>query len=120
MLDEAAVSYQVVLTKADKIKPHELEQVVGRRPGHSASTRLRFRSMIVTSSEKALGVGELRAAIAGIVAERELSARGGSLVDEVREDLHSRRRRRPRRTSRSGRRQRRRRPQPKPRANDRP
>ena len=70
MLDEAAVTYQVVLTKADKIKPHELgrcqattAQALGKHPAA-------FPHVIVTSSEKGLGIDELRATIAGIVAER--------------------------------------------------
>jgi GTP-binding protein len=70
MLDTAAVSYQVVLTKADKIGAHELEKVVESTTGALKTHAAAYPGVIVTSSEKALGVGDLRAAIAGIVAER--------------------------------------------------
>ncbi len=70
MLDTAAVSYQVVLTKADKIGAHELEKVVEATTGALKTHAAAYPGVIVTSSEKALGVGDLRAAIAGIVAER--------------------------------------------------
>lgn len=62
-LDEAAVSYQIVLTKADKLKTKEaqarLEEVanaIKRRPAA-------FPLVALTSSEKGLGIPELRAAI---------------------------------------------------------
>jgi GTP-binding protein len=70
MLDTAAVSYQVVLTKADKIGAHELEKVVEATTEALKTHAAAYPGVIVTSSEKALGVGDLRAAIAGIVAER--------------------------------------------------
>ncbi|MGZ5851002.1 MAG: ribosome biogenesis GTP-binding protein YihA/YsxC [Hyphomicrobium sp.] len=70
MLDTAAVSYQVVLTKADKIGAHDLEKVVESTTGALKTHAAAYPGLIVTSSEKALGVGDLRAAIAGIVAER--------------------------------------------------
>ena len=63
LLDKAAVSYQIVLTKADKIKPHEAERVreatlkaVSKRPAA-------FPAVIATSSEKGTGLPELRAEI---------------------------------------------------------
>jgi GTP-binding protein len=62
-LDTAAVSYQIVLTKADKIKPHEAEAVrvatlkaISKRPAA-------FPAVIVTSAEKGGGMPELRAEI---------------------------------------------------------
>jgi GTP-binding protein len=70
MLDTAAVSYQVVLTKADKIGAHELEKVVEATTGGLKTHAAAYPGLIVTSSEKALGIRDLRAAIAGIVAER--------------------------------------------------
>ena len=64
LLDRAAVSYQIVLTKADKIKAagvprliEETAQKVKRRPAA-------YPAIIATSSEKGLGLDELRAAIA--------------------------------------------------------
>ena len=42
MLDKAAVSYQLVLTKADKIKPTELATDDGRDRGRGAQARRRL------------------------------------------------------------------------------
>jgi GTP-binding protein len=70
MLDTAAVSYQVVLTKADKISAHALaalrEATTRALKTHAAA----FPDVIATSAAKGAGIAELRAAIAGIVAER--------------------------------------------------
>ena len=62
-LDKAAVSYQIVLTKADKIKPSELAKVV---EATSAAIRKRPAAHPVvraTSSESGFGMAELRAEI---------------------------------------------------------
>ena len=70
ILDEAAVTYQAVLTKADKIKPHELAAVTADTAAKLGKHPAAFPHIIVTSAEKGLGIDELRATIAGIVAER--------------------------------------------------
>ncbi len=70
MLDTAAVSYQVVLTKADKIKAHELPELQQATAKALQAHPAAFPDVIVTSAEKGTGIGELRAAIAGILAER--------------------------------------------------
>jgi GTP-binding protein len=70
ILDDAAVTYQAVLTKADKIKPHELVQVRDATLKALAKHPAAFPHVIETSAEKNLGIDELRATIAGIVAER--------------------------------------------------
>ena len=62
-LDTAAVSYQIVLTKADKIKPAELAKVQA-----AVSEGIRKRPaahpvVLATSSETGLGIAELRAEI---------------------------------------------------------
>ena len=69
-LDEAAVSYQIVLTKSDQVKPVELEKrlaataaAVGKRPAA-------FPDIIQTSSHEGTGMAELRAAIARVMKER--------------------------------------------------
>ena len=63
MLDEAAVGYRLVLTKSDKLKASELdkvrEAVVAEARKHPAA----FPVVHVTSSEKGLGIEELRAAV---------------------------------------------------------
>ena len=62
-LDIAAVSYQIVLTKADKIKPHEVEAVTAATLKAIAKRPAAFPRVLATSSEKGLGLPELRAEI---------------------------------------------------------
>ncbi|RAU24029.1 YihA family ribosome biogenesis GTP-binding protein [Paramagnetospirillum kuznetsovii] len=61
MLDKAAVVYQVVLTKADKIKPAELESVRERTAAELKSRVAAHPVIIATSSETGFGIPELRA-----------------------------------------------------------
>jgi GTP-binding protein len=63
MLDKAAVSFQVVLTKGDKIKPTELAKV---HEAVSAAARIHpaaYPEVIATSAEKGEGIPELRTAV---------------------------------------------------------
>ncbi len=69
MLDVAAVSYQVVLTKADKPKAGALDAVVNTTREAIAKRPAAFPDLIVTSSETGEGVPELRAAIARVIIE---------------------------------------------------
>lgn len=63
MLDEAAVGYRVVLTKADKIKASELAAVIAATEAEARKHPAAYPQVHVTSSEKGLGVEELRAAV---------------------------------------------------------
>ncbi|RVT94804.1 ribosome biogenesis GTP-binding protein YihA/YsxC [Sphingomonas crocodyli] len=63
MLDEAAVSYHLVLTKADKIKASELKAVTERTAAEAKTHVAAHPKLLVTSSEKDFGIAELRAAI---------------------------------------------------------
>lgn len=65
MLDEAAVGYRVVLTKADKIKASELEQVHAETLAEARKHPAAFPEVLVTSSEKGMGIEDLRAAVLG-------------------------------------------------------
>ena len=65
-LDTAAVTYQVVLTKADKIKPPALEKLVQQTLAEISRRPAAFPVIIATSSEKGVGIDELRATIAEI------------------------------------------------------
>jgi GTP-binding protein len=69
-LDRAAVSYQVVLTKADQIKPAELTRRVGEITGFLSKHPAAFPDVLATSSETGEGIAELRGAIARLLAER--------------------------------------------------
>jgi len=63
-LDVAAVSYQIILTKGDKIKPAELEATVAATQKAIAKRPAAFPRVLGTSSEKGVGLPELRAEIA--------------------------------------------------------
>lgn len=70
MLDEAAVSYQVVLTKADKISTSALAQCRSATAKALEQHPAAFPEVLVTSSETGDGIDVLRAAIWRLVAER--------------------------------------------------
>ena len=63
MLDEAAVGYRLVLTKADKIKASELAAVLAATEVEARKHSAAFPQVLVTSSEKGMGIAELRAAV---------------------------------------------------------
>ena len=69
-LDVAAVSYQIVLTKADQVKPAELETRIAETAAALAKRPAAFPEILVTSSREGDGMAELRAAIARVVKER--------------------------------------------------
>jgi len=62
--DVAAVSYQIVLTKADKLKTSEVEAVTARTLAAIAKRPAAFPRVLATSAEKGWGIPELRAEIA--------------------------------------------------------
>lgn len=63
MLDAAAVSYRVVLTKADKLKVSELEAMRAATEAEARQHVAAYPSIHVTSAEKGAGIAELRAAV---------------------------------------------------------
>jgi GTP-binding protein len=63
LLDKAAVSYQIVLTKADKIKPPAVVKLVAETAEKIRKRPAAFPAIIVTSSEKGEGIDDLRIAI---------------------------------------------------------
>ena len=75
MLDEAAVSYQIALTKADQVKPAELAQVIAAIQATIRQRPAAFPDVLVTSARDGSGMPELRAAIARLLAERALPRR---------------------------------------------
>ena len=68
LMDEAAVSYQGVLTKADKVKPQHLAEVEAATRDALAAHPAAFARLISTSSQKGSGLEELRAEIAALAA----------------------------------------------------
>jgi GTP-binding protein len=68
LLDRAAVSYQIVLTKTDKIKPPAVERLVAETLEKIRKRPAAYPEVIATSAEKSGGIEELRAAILGATA----------------------------------------------------
>jgi GTP-binding protein len=63
MLDDAAVGYRLVLTKADKIKASELAATLAKVEAQARKHVAAFPVIHVTSAEKGMGIAELRAAV---------------------------------------------------------
>ncbi len=63
MLDKAAVSYQVVLTKGDKIKPTALAAIRDEVAAYAATHPAAYPEVLATSAETGHGIPELRAAV---------------------------------------------------------
>ena len=63
MLDDAAVSYHLILTKADKIKASELAEVEAGTAAAAAKHPAAHPEIITTSSETGLGIDQLRRAV---------------------------------------------------------
>jgi GTP-binding protein len=64
LLDKAAVSYQIVLTKTDKIKAAGVPKLIAETLEKIRRRPAAFPAVIATSSEKGEGMDELREAIA--------------------------------------------------------
>jgi GTP-binding protein len=64
LLDRSAVTFQCVLTKADKVKAAERDAVLAQVRGALAKHPAAFPEIVVTSSEKGWGIETLRAVIA--------------------------------------------------------
>jgi GTP-binding protein len=63
MLDGAAVNYQLVLTKADKVKAADLARTLEGASAEAARHAAAYPQLIATSSETGDGISELRTAI---------------------------------------------------------
>ena len=63
-LDEAAVSYQIVLTKCDKVKPGALAKLIGTTASRISTHVAAHPTIIPTSSVKSDGIETLRAELA--------------------------------------------------------
>lgn len=69
LLDEAAVNYQIVLTKTDKVKPTALEKLVEATAKQIAKRPAAHPAVRATSSEKGDGIAELRADLAALAVQ---------------------------------------------------
>jgi GTP-binding protein len=70
-LGEAAVSHQIVLTKADQLKAKDLEDRLAEISAVISKRAAAFPEILMTSALKGQGIDELRAAIARLMAERK-------------------------------------------------
>lgn len=70
LLDRAAVSYQIVLTKRDELKISERAGVLEAVAAALAKRPAAFPRIVSTSAQTGEGVGELRAEVARLLAER--------------------------------------------------
>ena len=69
-LDAAAVSYQIVLTKADEVKPAELDACLTATTAALTRHPAAFPEALAVSAHGGAGIPELRAAIARLLAEQ--------------------------------------------------
>jgi GTP-binding protein len=67
LLDRAALTFQVVLTKTDKIKTKDLEPMLDKVRASLTKHPAAFPEMVMTSSEKGEGIETLRSIIADLV-----------------------------------------------------
>lgn len=75
MLDETAVTYQIILTKTDKLKKGALDKVLSGTQKAIAKRPAAYPSIITTSSEKKTGLDNLRAEIADLALTENLAKR---------------------------------------------
>jgi GTP-binding protein len=66
LIDKAAVSYQVVLTKTDKLKAAEMENMVAETAASIAKRAAAHPAILATSSDEGTGIDVLRAEIAAL------------------------------------------------------
>jgi GTP-binding protein len=69
-LDKSAVSYQLVLTKADQVKPAELAAKIAETAAALAKHPAAFPHVLATSAHSGIGMPELRAAMVRLLEER--------------------------------------------------
>jgi GTP-binding protein len=70
-LGQAAVSHQIVLTKADAVKPAELTARIAEVEAALAKRPAAFPTVLVTSAHDGAGIPELRAGVGRLLAERK-------------------------------------------------
>ena len=66
LLDRSAVTFQAVLTKADKVKAKDQEQILAQVRERLSKHPAAYPEIVVTSSEKGDGIASLRAIIADL------------------------------------------------------
>ncbi len=67
MLNEAAVPYRIVLTKADKVTTTELKKLIENTEAEISKQPAAMPGVFITSAEKKIGIDELRQDIASLM-----------------------------------------------------
>jgi GTP-binding protein len=70
-LDRSAVSYQIVLTKIDRVTPAELQQRAADITAALSTHPAAFPEVVATSAQTGAGVPELRAEMVRLLSERQ-------------------------------------------------
>src|SRR5262249_54632018 len=78
LMDEAAVSYQAVLTKTDKVAPSRLSQTLAELGAELATHPPAFARVLATSARTGGGIDALRAEIAVLAAAHAPASAEGS------------------------------------------
>ena len=68
LLDRAAVTFQIVLTKADELRPAALERKAAEAARLARAHPAALHGVVATSSRTGQGIPELRAEVAGLAA----------------------------------------------------
>lgn len=66
LLDQSAVTFQVVMTKADKVKEAERDKILAQMRKALSKHPAAYPELLMTSSQKGWGIENLRALIAGL------------------------------------------------------
>jgi GTP-binding protein len=70
LLDKSAVSYQIVLTKADEIKEGERDRRIAETTAEISTRVAAYPDVLLTSSRTGIGMAELRGAVVQLLRER--------------------------------------------------
>jgi GTP-binding protein len=70
LLDEAAVSYEIVLTKSDEVKADALATMIAQVTAAVRARPAAYPDVLATSTRSGAGLGVLRAAVARLLAEK--------------------------------------------------
>jgi|HubBroStandDraft_6_1064221.scaffolds.fasta_scaffold673319_2 GTP-binding protein len=70
LLDETAVSYEIVLTKSDEVKADALAATIADVGAAVRKRAAAYPDVLATSARSGAGIGELRAAVARLLAEK--------------------------------------------------
>jgi GTP-binding protein len=71
LLDESAVSYEIVLTKSDEVKPDALAATIAEVTAAVRKRPAAYPDVLVTSARTGAGLAELRAAVVRLLAEKQ-------------------------------------------------